>query len=286
MQVSINSEILKAVIDSLGAELHSIKDYNETEYLWQANPKIWKRYSPVLFPFICNTKSKKYTYNGESYSLANHGFARDSEFELVFAKENTAEFLLKSNELTKKIYPFDFEFLVTYSITENCIKTSYTVINTDSKNMYFFIGGHPAFNCPILSTEKFEDYYVLYEKNETIVQKLDSGFVTIIDNSKKLPLTHELFKNDVIMKELPESSCISLKSKVTDNKITVSFDNNGCIAVWSPSRDDAEFVCLEPWSSVPVYCCEEEELTKMKYAKILEPNAKYKFSYSITIESL
>ena len=169
--------------------------------------------------------------------------------------------MLKSNELTKKIYPFDFELLVTYSITENCIKTSYTVINTDSKNMYFFIGGHPAFNCPILSTEKFEDYYVLYEKNETIVQKLDSGFVTIIDNSKKLPLTHELFKNDVIMKELPESSCISLKSKVTDNKITVSFDNNGCIAVWSPSEMMLNLFVLS-MSSVPVYCCEEEEQPK------------------------
>lgn len=283
MQISINSEILKAVIDSLGAELYSVKDYNETEYLWQANPKVWKRHAPVLFPFICNTKSKQYNYNGQTYSLANHGFARDSEFEPVSVKENSAEFLLKSNENTKKLYPFDFELFIRYSITENKIKTSYTVINTDNKDMYFFIGGHPAFNCPILPAEKFEDYYVVYEKNETVIQELDSSSVTIIENGKKIPLTHELFKNDVIMKDMPESSCIALKSKATDSKISVTYDNSGCIAVWSPYSDDAEFVCLEPWSSVPVYCCEEEDLAKMKYAKVLEPDKKFIFSYTITI---
>ena len=105
MLTAISSDILKVTIDSFGAELHSIKDCNDTEYLWQADEKVWKRHAPVLFPFICNTASKKYTVDGKEYALSNHGFARDSEFELLYAKESSAEFYLGHSDETLKIYP-------------------------------------------------------------------------------------------------------------------------------------------------------------------------------------
>ena len=80
MLYTISSDKLKAKISDDGAELCSLTDYNGTEYIWQADPAIWKRHAPILFPFICNTASKKYTVNGSEYALSNHGFARDSVF--------------------------------------------------------------------------------------------------------------------------------------------------------------------------------------------------------------
>ena len=290
MQVSISSESVKAVVDSFGAELHSVKDYNDTEYLWQAEPKVWKRHAPVLFPFICNTSSGSYTVNGREYKLANHGFARDNEFELLYSKESEAEFVLRSSEETKKLYPFDFELYIKYSASGNKITVSYTVKNSGNEAMKFFIGGHPAFRIPMESRESFEDYYVEYEKNETIVQELGERTVTVADGVKRIPLSHGLFANDVFMKDKPDSSWVALVSKTTGKKVKLSYDNKGCIAVWSSYFADpelteqAQFVCLEPWSSVPVYCEGTEELTEMEKAVSLEPEKSYVFSYSIEIE--
>ncbi len=291
MQTIISSAKLKAAIDTFGAELHSLRDHNDTEYIWQANKNVWGRHAPVLFPFICNTASKKYTYDGKEYSLSNHGFTRDSEFELLFAKENSAEYLLKSTDETLKIYPFKFELYVNYSINENEFKTTFTVKNTDDKDIYFFIGGHPAFKCPMTAQDNYNDYNVEYEYPENITQELSDGtIVTIADDTKKVAVSHNLFANDVFMKDKPKSSWIALKSKTSDYKVKLSYDNSGCIAVWSSWFEDedktaqAEFVCLEPWSSIPVYCDNEEDITKMPHAVKLNIGGKYDFSYTITID--
>ena len=288
MQTTISTEKINATIDSFGAELHSLKLGN-TEYLWQAEPTVWKRHAPVLFPFICNTDSKKYYYDGKEYSLSNHGFARDSEFELSSSTETEAEFVLKATEATKKIYPFDFNLFVKYTVSDNRITVTYTVKNTDSKDIYFFIGGHPAFRVPLNENESFDDYCVEYEKNENLVQEYCGKSTVILDNANTVQLSHELFANDVFMKDAPNSSWVALANK-NGKKVKLNYDNSGCIAVWSSYFADkavmekAEFVCLEPWSSVPVYCDKEEDITKMPHAIKLAPENEYVFTYSIELE--
>lgn len=279
MQVSIQTEKIKAVIDSFGAELCSVAR-DGTEYLWQADPAVWKRHAPILFPFICNTASKKYTVNGKEYSLSNHGFARDSEFEVLYANGDEAGFRLKASEETKKIYPYDFELYVKYAVSGNRLGVSYIVKNTGDKTLHYFIGGHPAFNVP-----DFDGYFVQYEKSENITR----GETVIADNTDKVDLSHELFADDVFMKDAPNSSWVALVSKTEGTKVKLKFDNEGCIAVWSSYFEDktltekAKFVCLEPWSSVPVYCDETEELTEMSNAMRLKSGDSYTFSYTIEI---
>lgn len=279
MQVSIQTEKIKAVIDSFGAELCSVTR-DGTEYLWQADPAVWKRHAPILFPFICNTSSKKYTVNGKEYSLANHGFARDSEFEVLYANEDEAGFRLKASEETKKIYPYDFELYVKYAVSGNRLGVSYIVKNTGDKTLHYFIGGHPAFNVP-----DFDDYFVQYEKPENITR----GETVIADDTDKVDLSHELFADDVFMKDAPNSSWVALVSKTEGTKVKLNFDNEGCIAVWSSYFEDksltekAKFVCLEPWSSVPVYCDDTEELTEMNNTMRLKSGDSYIFSYTIEI---
>lgn len=283
MQVCISSEKVNAIVGSFGAELCSITSGGE-EYLWQAEPTVWKRHAPILFPFICNTASKKYTVNGERYSLSNHGFARDSEFEVLYSRENEAGFRLKASEETKRIYPYDFELYVKYAVSDSRIGVSYIVKNTDSRDIFFFIGGHPAFNVP-----DFEDYYVQYEKPEHIVREFGGKTEVIADNTDRVELNHGIFADDVFMKDKPNSSWIALVSRSEGTKVKLSFDNSGCIAVWSSYFEDkslterAKFVCLEPWSSVPVYCESEEELTKMNRAIRLVSGDSYVFSYKIEV---
>ncbi len=290
MKTTISSEVLTAVIDSFGAELHSLKDSSGNEYLWQADPAVWKRHAPVLFPFICNTGSGVYTVGGKEYKLANHGFARDNEFTPVSSSESEAEFLLASSAETKKLYPFDFELYLKYGISGNKLTVSCKVRNSGNETMRFFIGGHPAFRVPVNGVGSFEDHYIEYESPETIVQELKDKKITVLDGGKTVPLSHELFANDVFMKDKPKSSWAAVVNEKTGKKVKLHYDNNGCIAVWSTYSEDknitekAGFVCLEPWSSVPVYLCGSEELNEMKNAIVLEKDGEYTFSYVIEIE--
>ncbi len=290
MKTTISSEVLTAVIDSFGAELHSLKDNSGNEYLWQADPAVWKRHAPVLFPFICNTGSGVYTVDGKEYKLANHGFARDNEFTPVSSSASEAEFLLASSAETKKLYPFDFELYLKYGISGNKLTVSYRVRNSGNETMRFFIGGHPAFRVPVNSGDRFEDHYIEYENPETIVQELKDKKITVLDNGRIVPLSHELFANDVFMKDKPNSSWVAVVNGKTGKKIKLHYDSKGCIAVWSAYSEDksitekAGFVCLEPWSSVPVYLSGSEELNEMKNVIVLENDCEYIFSYIIEIE--
>lgn len=281
MQAIIKSEGYTAAVDSLGAELSSLKTPDGTEYIWQADPEVWKRHAPVLFPFVCSTDSKRFTVNGRGFKMSNHGFARDSEFVKSAETENSVSFVLTSDERTKELYPFDFRFTVTYTLNKNKLTAVYSAENTGTETMYCFIGGHPGFNCPLEEGEEFSDYYVKYEKPETIVQELPGKNITVADNTDTVNITRELFANDVFMKEKPSSSEVSLISRKSGRGVKVSYDNSGCIAVWSPYNEKATFVCLEPWTSVPVYCDKTEELTEMPHALKLASGEKYDFSFTV-----
>lgn len=275
---------LSAEISSSGAELVSVKDNGGNEYIWTAED-VWKRHAPLLFPFVCNTASKKYTVDGREYALSNHGFARDSEFTVTDKGEDFVTMTLSSSDKTKEKYPFDFLLTVTYRVSGNRLSQEMKVKNTGSGEMYFFIGGHPGFLCPFTADKDstFEDYDVVYEKPETVIQQLPGGDVTVLDNGTTVPVTRELFKNDVFLKDKPASSKVSLVSRKSGRSVTVSYDRSGCIAVWSPYDDRAGFVCLEPWAAAPVYCCDTEELTKMPHAKRLAAGGEFSFGFDISV---
>lgn len=286
MIYSLNNNVLSISADTFGAELHSIKR-GETEYLWQCGDS-WKRYAPILFPFICSPTGKKYTARGKEYTMpANHGFARDSEFDFLEKNINSISFVLKSSEKTLEVYPYDFEFVVKYTLENNKVVVSHFVKNTGNDDMYFYVGGHPAFNCPLEDGLSFDDYYVEYEKNETIVQPLpDNKSRVIIDNDNKYNLTRELFDYDVIMKDQPNSKTVSLKSDKSEHSVTVEFPESQCIAVWSPTGDNnAAFVCLEPWTTVPTYADDDTmKIEKKAHAIKLAANRTFEYKYAIKID--
>ncbi len=286
MLYSVKNNRIEISADTAGAELHSIKS-NGLEYLWQCGDS-WKRYAPVLFPFICSPKDRKYSAKGKEYTMpGNHGFARDSEFQLYEQTEDSVAFILKSSSETLKVYPYDFEFIVKYTLQDNKVIVSNIVKNTGSDDMYFYVGGHPAFNCPLEDGLNFDDYYVEYEKNETILQPLPEGKSrVIIDKANKYNLTRELFDFDVIMKDKPVSKTVSLKSDKSSHSVTVEFPESECIAVWSPTGDDnAKFVCLEPWTTVPTYADDDDfALENKKHAIKLNAGKEYTYTYSIRID--
>ncbi|SDA25292.1 Galactose mutarotase [Ruminococcus sp. YE71] len=259
-----------------GAELHSIKIGDE-EYLWQCGDA-WKRYAPILFPFICSPSGKTYKADGKEYHMpGNHGFARDSEFTLVGETDHSVTYELTSDETTLEWYPYDFRLEVSYSIAAGRVFCSFMVTNTGKKDMYFYLGGHPAFACDIEGGKCM----VRYEQAETIVQPTPDGERTILDHERVIELTRDLFKYDVIMKDAPESKEITLL-RDDGGFVRVYFPNSECIAVWTATDPAAQFICLEPWTSVPVYADDEfEDIEKKPHAIRLAPDEEHYYTFSI-----
>ena len=184
----IENERIKAGFETHGAELRSLVDKNTgEEYMWCGDPAYWGRVSPILFPVVGNYRNKTSIYDGKEYHLSQHGFARDSEFEVVEHKEDSVSFRLSASDKTKEVYPFDFELIVSYKLESersaaaaeetsdtaeaNYLKNSLTVKwevkNKDSRVMYFSIGGHPAFNL------RDEETYIHFEKADAIGAQSD-----------------------------------------------------------------------------------------------------------------
>jgi len=122
MIYEISNEYLVVKINDLGAELNSIKkQFEDIEYLWQLNKKIWERQAPLLFPIIGRLKDEQFEYNKKLYNINIHGFANTSVFSLHEKKADSITLVLKNSEKTLKQYPFKFELYISYSLIGNKI---------------------------------------------------------------------------------------------------------------------------------------------------------------------
>ena len=131
---SLSNQYLTIRVADHGAELSGIvANATGKEYLWQADPAFWKRHSPVLFPIVGSVWEGKYRQDGATYSLSQHGFARDRDFTLVHESENELRFALESDERTREVYPFDFRLEIGYRLEGNRIEVLWRVVNTGDR---------------------------------------------------------------------------------------------------------------------------------------------------------
>lgn len=75
MQATIHNEFLTLTVDTHGAEAVSLKNAAGQEMLWQADPAVWKRHAPILFPWTGKLTGGAFTHKGKTYPGGQHGFA-------------------------------------------------------------------------------------------------------------------------------------------------------------------------------------------------------------------
>ena len=146
---TLENEELLITVDRHGAELTRIYDKKAgRELLWGADPAVWNRHAPVLFPFVGKSFDGKYTHEGKEHGITPHGFARDMEFEPLLCDMDECWFRLKDTPDTYEVYPFHFELEIGHRLTGRTIEVMWRVKNPDSGELLFMIGGHPAFQVP------------------------------------------------------------------------------------------------------------------------------------------
>lgn len=146
---TLQNEFLTVEVSDLGAELQSIKDADEHEYLWQGDDKYWGRRSPILFPIVCGLYQGTYRTEGGTFQLGRHGFARDMNFRLLRHSDDKVTYVLSETEHTLRQYPYRFMLSVTYKLVDNEIHVIWHVYNTDTKEIHSRLALIPHSACRV-----------------------------------------------------------------------------------------------------------------------------------------
>lgn len=287
---SLRNGELEVSMKSCGAELVGIHDVkNGNNYLWEANPEFWARTSPVLFPLVGSLRNKEYSYHGKVYPMNQHGFARDLKFDCTKKTESEIWFSLKATEETKKVYPFLFHLELGYSLIGRTVKVMWRVTNEGEDEMYFSIGAHPAFVCPVIPGTNRDEYFIEFEEQKPLTYRRlnenglmeDKEYLLETDQGI-IPFDAELFGKDALIFENNQVKKISILEPNKTPYVTVSFDAP-LFGLWTPAHKKAPFLCIEPWYGR----CDRAEfdgtLESREWGNHIAPGDVFEASYTIEI---
>ncbi len=280
--VTLKNDKITLKINELGAEMKSLVA-NEKEYLWDGKPEVWPNSCPLMFPVCGGLKEDKYILDGKEYPMQKHGYGRFTPFEVESATDTTAVFLHKSNEETKKCFPFDYELRLIYTLDDASVKLEYKVDNKSDKTMYFSIGSHEGYYTP----EGIEDYDIVFPQNETLNayvlygNLLSNQQLPIIKDTNILPLYDKYFTVDALVFKDLKSRSAMLRNRKTGKAVKIDFDYAPYFLLWH--KPNAPYICVEPWAGVQDIIGSSYDITQKEGIISLNSGKTYLAEHTITV---
>ncbi|MDB5281951.1 MAG: aldose epimerase, partial [Bacteroidota bacterium] len=254
----------------------------------QADPQFWPWHSPVLFPVVGRCLNDQIDIAGQKYEMEKHGFARKSNFAVLERSESKLVFSLKHSTETLKIYPYQFEFLIRYHLHQNKLTVSYEVINQDSKDVYFSIGGHPAFAVPFFNAEKYEDYRIEFSESENVSRHyidgdgfFDGKQEVVLSDSNVLDLKKGMFKDDAIIFKDLKSRKVTIKGNGHEHYLSVDFGGFNYLGLWA--KVGAPYVCIEPWLGCADTAGKPTDFAQKEGIISLKPTEEFEVSFTVEV---
>ncbi len=300
MRIGIENELLKVEIETLGAELKSIvKRDSMQEYMWEADPAYWDGTSPNLFPFIGKLQDFTFRYQGQSYVMDKHGFAKNMEFQVVEQQKDRVLFAIESTPETLEKYPFPFRFEVEYHLEGASLLQQCKVQNQGKETMYFSMGGHPAFACPLMQngvrngkrTDCFIKLYGVDGKEVLDSAEVDLSAGLLSGNSFPVnikdgvfPIVDHIFDGDALLFVSQGVTAVGLLN--CDGKEYVRLEAPTCPVwgIWSMPISDASYVCFEPWWGVCDTVGYQGTLQERPFINQAAPGEAWQETFRIVIE--
>ncbi|MCF0135004.1 MAG: aldose 1-epimerase family protein [Lachnospiraceae bacterium] len=277
---------LKVTIAEMGAELTSILDKElNRECLWTADPAIWGRHAPLLFPVVGSCRGKEYRYRGQTYAMPQHGFAKEYAFEALKTSESTAVFTLRSDEEKRIRFPFDWTLTVIYSLAGRELTVGWKVVNDDADSPLFFsIGGHPGFlfDGP-LENQIFE--FNSQEDLDRLTLNLQAGLFSreidkdYVKGGEPIAVTPHIFDSDALVFHDFEFTRISLINKNTRHGVIMDLAGFPYVGLWS--KPGAPYACIEPWFGLADYDDFFGEISAKDGIQTLGPGETFEAAYSL-----
>ena len=285
--MKLDNDILTIEVAEHGAELISLKKGNR-EYLWTGDASFWNRHAPILFPAVGKPYNNELHVNGQIYPMKQHGFARDSEFEVV----GDGRLRMKESDLSAG-YPYRLGLEVCYRLEGNMVEVVWTVENLCNCDAYFQIGAHPGFLLPDYHAEnKLHGYLRYYDRegnpvNPVIVHGLEEGNRVPLLGAQHfksgMPIKNDTFSHDALMFEDGQVIKAILCDKEGNKVLSVNCPQAEAYGIWAPHKSGCPFVCLEPWCGI----CDPKgftgDISTRQYIHRLAQNETFTFTYIIDL---
>ena len=280
MNYTIKNDKISVTATDAGAEVLSVV-VGEKERVWQNPTGEWAGHAPLLFP-VCGHFGV--TVDGTSYPIKSHGFAKRETFALKDKGEDFITFSLSANGETRKVFPFEFIFNVTYRIDGNTLFIEYLVENPAQKPLYFACGGHESFALD----EDVGKYEIGFEKEEKLVHYYHdkngylSGETKEYGNGQPLSLPADFLQDGetLIFKDVL-SRKVNLARKGGKPIISLTFEGFSNLLVWRAGK--AKYVCIEPWTNLPDYAnTPDKEFSQKEGVIKVEANSSKKLVRTIS----
>lgn len=274
-------------VSTHGAELLSLKSGGR-EYMWTGDAAYWNRHAPILFPAVGKPFENTIRIDGKAYTMKQHGFARDSEFEDI--GNGRMLLSLPSGEAN---YPYSCSLEACYSLLGDAVEITWTVTNLDNKDLHFQIGAHPGFMLPDYNAADAIHGYVRYLDGKgspvspVMVSALEDGNRVprqAVRIPECMPITNDTFAHDALVFESGQVAETVLCDKQGHPVLSVLCPQAEAFGIWAPHKEGCPFVCLEPWCGIcdaKAYCGDIADRT---YSHRLAPSEQYQFTYKIKLQ--
>ena len=280
-EFEISNASLSVKIKRKGAQLCSVINQNQTEFIWQGG-EIWSRHAPNLFPIVGSLIDHEYIYNNKTIPLRHHGFARDLEFDLLHQSKHSACFVLQENEETLPYYPFKFTLLITYRLRKNRLKQIFRVINTDDKPIPVSFGGHPAFNA-----KPIDEFTIELNEQEDEPHLLDGPYISKntveVQHQNTIQLNRTIFNQDALIFQDIKSTKAILQHQKSNYRVEVEYADFPHLGIWA--KPGADFVCIEPWQGLADLVGHSKRIEEKKGIVWIKRGGELEKSFSMTFTS-
>lgn len=287
MEYSIENEYIKVTVTTWGAQVKSVKRKADgVEHMWQADKNVWGYHAPILFPHTGKVSQGIIEAKGSTYPSPQHGFARLMEHEFVAGSADSLVFQLSSSPETLERFPYEFNLVSTFTLEGDTLHHTLTVENLDEDRLPFGIGYHPAFRIPFDDDHSFSDYELRFSEMESpiCINHLPEGLIHgdlyhLKANIRSIPIDQQLFEKDSHCMVNLKSDRLGLYEKGTGRGVVCDISEFPYVLIWS-KPGAPQFVCIEPWHSLPSPEGGSTKWEEKPAAAILEPGESWSCTLS------
>lgn len=224
---------------------------------------------PILFPICGQLENGEYELDGQVYQMKNHGVARNHPWQILEIHESDELSItlgLKSNDETKRSFPFDFELIFRYELQEDALIIHQDYRNQSNRPMPMYSGFHPYFATSCKSIDIQTDATRYFDYNDMSIKEYAGSF------------DFEQLKESVVLLDTREPR-VSFPLPEINRRVTIEYDPIfRYMVIWT--EQGSPFMCVEPWMA------QTDEMNRKQELVFVQPNESYHTQIKISVHEI
>ena len=251
---TIANKFLTVRVKQLGAELCGLYSHKtQTEYMWQPGHEIWDHSNLLLFPNPGRIAGDRIIVDGKVYPAMMHGFACKLPFAVAEQECDRLVLELTDDADTRRYFPYAFCLRVEFQLEGERLLQRILVINRDEKPMYYCLGAHPAFYCPLDIHGSADDCYLEFDGHQSLHMLRMQENTRLVTGEEKpylcgtqIPLGEHFFDDGPKLLGGMAAKTIALRSKKDPRFVEMGVEGFPNLCLWgAPTR--MSLIAIEPW---------------------------------------